>query len=318
MAAPAPSLSRVLPAPPAGWHHLAASPLDDGRLALLLSNKDINRAFSRRLFGRRISDPYAIAKRAKAEIWLFDGEIATREVGFDLLTPYPLFDRCPDGRWLVISGIWRSEHDNARLIDLQGCVTSTLRLGHGIGQVQVDRDDVVWCGWFDEGVFGNVGWSYPGKEWPPSSAGIAAFDLTGTCLAEAPPCPVNGGIADCYALNVSGGAAWACTYTGFPLLRMKRSGDSRYLQTGLSGTFALAVQGEQVLAAGSYDRDRVPFTLFALTNGETQVIASGNLLSGRPENRRHPDMYGRGPWLHIIEDGVWLRWNIAQFLEQRK
>ncbi|MCM0000862.1 MAG: hypothetical protein NBV68_15900 [Erythrobacter sp.] len=311
---PPPSLACALPAPPEGWHRLAASPLADGRIALLLADQDIEREFAKRRFGQRAGDPDALARRARAEIWVYDGDSAVRAVGFDLGTPYPRFDRCPDGRWLVASSRRRDAADDARLIDAEGRVTGTLRLGDGIEHVQFDADGTVWCGWFDEGIFGNSDWSYPGREWPPSSAGLAAFDLAGTCLAEAPPSPDYGGIADCYVLNVTDGAAWACTYMGFPILRLERSGAGHYCATDLSGVRALAVRGVHVVTIGSYDRDRIPFTLLRIEQGEACVIAQGNLQTGRDTERRLPDMHGRGPWLHLIEDSQWQRWHIDQLL----
>lgn len=75
---------------------------------------------------------------------------------------------------------WRSEgpERNAVALDWNGRELGRFTLGDGIQNVRVTRDGTIWVSYFDEGVFGNYGWSHPG---PPSigAAGLVAFSPTG-------------------------------------------------------------------------------------------------------------------------------------------
>jgi hypothetical protein len=92
-------------------------------------------------------------------------------------------------------------------------------LGDGIEHLLVDSAGNVWAGYFDEGVYGNNGWGHPGPP-PLGSCGLARFSPS---LRDArrydPADSAFGDISDCYALNIDGITAWACYYTGFPLVR---------------------------------------------------------------------------------------------------
>ncbi|WP_440117757.1 hypothetical protein [Paenibacillus sp. QZ-Y1] len=66
-------------------------------------------------------------------------------------------------------------------------------LGDGIQSVQVTKNGTIWTSYFDEGVFGNNGWSNP-----IGSQGLVAWDEHGNKLYE----DHAADIADCYALNV--------------------------------------------------------------------------------------------------------------------
>jgi hypothetical protein len=84
-----------------------------------------------------------LAAGGVAKIWMMPSGGWTEGPAFPLETPFPRFDRFSDGRWLVVASR--------------------------------DAADCIWVGWFDEGIFGNDDWRVPGKEWPPSSNGVACL-----------------------------------------------------------------------------------------------------------------------------------------------
>lgn len=185
-------------------------------------------------------------------------------------------------------------------------------LGDGIEHVGVDRRDQIWVGWFDEGVFGNDEWRMPNGEWPPSSLGIGLFSADGD-YQHLPNFPESG-VADCYALNISGEAAWACPYTDFPLLHLRPGSPVRWWRNEITGAVALAVSGRHVLLAGGYSENTNRLALVALDGegkGENaRTVATWCL----PLAPRRTLLAGRDETIHLIQDGTWHRWRVADAL----
>lgn len=309
----APDASEIaLPALPDGWHILSQAVLAGGVLGLLGVNADLRQEWRRGPSGEMLGDPFALAGRALAGLWTFDGETLATGPTFPLLTPFPIFDRFPDGRWLVAS--IRSGEANARLLATDGSELSRFRLGDGIMHLKVDSASRIWVGWFDEGVFGNDTWRVPGLEWPPAAYGLAAFDATGALVAKAEGAPTGSEIADCYALNVVGDQPWACTYSEFPISTYEAQTGWRWRPTRLSGTRAIAVGHPYVLAAGGYgdDGDRVEL----LRIDDQRIVPMGvwrlPIPVGFPQRVDLVD--AREGQLHTVSDGVWRRWSIDNFL----
>lgn len=214
----APTVVSHLPALPPGWTALDYAVLDDGALAILADDQQVQAHSFRQQAGFNPEAFRLQIDRANARIWTFDGLSFTSQFGLPLETSVPAFDRTPDGRWVVV-GSRTDEQTNARLFTATGAPVRRFMLGDGIQAMQVDALSRAWVGWFDEGVFGNEAWKLPGRKWPPSSAVIACFDLNGEVVWELPIEP--DGPADCYALNVTGDTAWAWTYGGHPLHRLR-------------------------------------------------------------------------------------------------
>jgi hypothetical protein len=147
---------------------------------------------------------------------------------------------------------WRSETDfdrNGAVIDPKTGAVSRILLGDGIENVFVDTLGRIWAGYFDEGVFGNFGWSNPG---PPAigAAGLVCFAATGEKLWEYDQ--NRRSIADCYALNVHGDEAAAFTYPDFPVCTVSGDFSRAWFDTGLAGCKAFAIFGRRVLFSGQY------------------------------------------------------------------
>lgn len=265
-----PGTTASLPPLPAGWQEMSYAALANGSLAILGTDVDLRAELSPGpddANDRR--NPYRVARHASGRIWTFDGENLAEGPAFPLASPYLLFDRFPDGRWLVARR--RDDIDSGeRILSPGGDALDSIYLGDGLAHLKIDDLGRIWVGWFDEGIFGNTGWRIPGRDRPPSQSGIACFDEHRRLLCEAEPMlPI---ISDCYALNVSGTTAWACTYVDFPIITLG-NGPERRWPTPLSGTQAIAVAGDHLLAAGGYGADGNRLLLLAL--GENAVEICG-------------------------------------------
>lgn len=248
-----PARSSAIPPRPAGWHALGFKVLAGSRLAVVGADADIRRALrsdnEQALRGENpAGEAWRLAARATARIWVFDGNDLFDAVSFPLLDALPIIEQFPDGRWLVAHA--RSDgRGSSRIVGADGIEHRRIELGDGIEHLKIDNRQRIWVGWFDEGVCGNSRWRFSGHKWAPSAYGIAAFDEGGALVNHAASV---GEIMDCYALNVSGDAAWACTYTDFPIWQISDERE-RIWPTNLSGTTALAVDYPYVLAAGGYE-----------------------------------------------------------------
>ncbi|WP_265529045.1 hypothetical protein [Sphingomicrobium marinum] len=307
------SVVRV-PELPNGWQAVNYAILQDGLLAILAANVDLVSEWKRDERGGPIGDPYKVAETAEAKIFTVGGNSVDGSSVFPLLTPFPSFDRFPDGRWLVVGGRTRGK-PSARIIEKDGSVETPFMLGDGIEHMKIDERGSIWVGWFDEGVYGNDSWRLEGHEWPPSAYGVAAFSERGEILSFAPSPPANGHISDCYALNVIGSDAWTCTYGEFPILRMSDDGKAQWWETQLSGPRALAIQLPYILAVGGYSDDGDTAVLLKLEGNATSELGRWRL----PLNVGFPNQVelidGRGESIFAIQDSTMRRWHIGNFVE---
>ncbi|WHT47302.1 hypothetical protein QNH10_13940 [Sporosarcina thermotolerans] len=93
--------------------------------------------------------------------------------------------------------------ENARVYDLNGRFIRSFCLGDGIEHVYVTRNQEIWTGYFDEGVFGNYGW-----EKPVGRSGLVGWDSMGRKLDSLEE-DKEYHIFECLALNGdSNGGIW--------------------------------------------------------------------------------------------------------------
>jgi hypothetical protein len=278
----------MLPPLPEDWRLVEHAALADGSLATLASN----------------------AAGGEIRLWTFDGHVQSEGIDVPFYPRCGRFDRFPDGRWLVANA--RGSDDNGRVLGADGQELRRIRLGDGLWHLKIDDAGRIWVGWFDEGVFGNDGWTYPGREWPPSSHGLAAFDEFGSVVAEANEGPHHG-IADCYSLNVTGETAWACTYADFPIVSLTVNRQPRWWTTALSGVRAVAVEPPYVLAAGGYQENNNRAVLLRLDEHTAETVDEWRLPFD-PMSRSIDFFDARGDLLSVVEAGVWRRWRVRDFL----
>lgn len=296
----------ILPALPEGWYVQSYSVLSGGLLAVVGADTNVNAAFEKDVVQKTFGTPLRLAANATGRVWLLQDGQLIEQLQFPLLYPFPKLDRFPNGRWLVVNA--RSKGDrNARVFASNGDEERRIELGDGVGHIKIDRQQRIWVGWFDEGVFGNDNWKLPGREWAPSVHGIAAFNDQGEVVAHA----TLASIADCYCLNVFDDEAWACTYTDFPIWQM-RDHVERTWPTTLSGAQAIAVKSPYVLAAGGYQSHANRVQLLRLEEQKVRFLGEWRLPFGADNPVRLID--GRGDELHVVQGQYWHRWNIADFV----
>jgi hypothetical protein len=298
---------------PKGLFAYSHAILRDGSLSTIALDQDIHAAWRR--------DPAGAGKlfaKAKASFIITDG--ATNMLGPELPSdvPFPIHDRFPDGRWLVV--LSRTDNKpNGLILAPDGQLLRSIMLGDGIEHVKIDDVGRIWVGWFDEGIYGKSNWKWPGREWPVSSEGLACFDDTGGLLwTESEGAEMAGlkslTIDDCYALNVSGQEVWASPYSDFPLLRGEVSRPSRVWKTNLSGPRALGVRYPFIVAAGSYKKDKYEVVVMRLDGKEAQPVQRC-ALSIQPDSPTAPIcLDGRGDQIHLVQNGEWHMWRVADFV----
>ncbi len=177
---------------------------------------------------------------------------------------YPLLDLRPDGRILVVGSRSRrfrdgTVEDNAHVLGPSGGHVRSFCLGDGIEHVGVDAAGTIWVAYFDEGVFGNNGWTDP-----VGAAGLVRFDDHGHPVWRyQPPAGVHG-IVDCYAMNVDARITWAYYYSDFPLVRITAGRARAFVPTPVRGAHHLITYRDEVVFVGGYE-DRLRLTECRLT-----------------------------------------------------
>ncbi|PRA08702.1 MULTISPECIES: hypothetical protein [unclassified Paenibacillus] len=138
---------------------------------------------------------------------------------------------------------------NAKVCDLDGNTIREFLLGDGIQSVQVTEKGTIWTSYFDEGVFGNYGWSDP-----IGSYGLLAWDEHGNKLYE----NREADIADCYALNVvNEKQVWFYFYTDFELGCISggtREPNVTFMNPNISGSSGFSTDGYHFLFDAGYGK----------------------------------------------------------------
>jgi hypothetical protein len=196
---------------------------------------------------RRSSTDHVVVRWQHGEIGTVIVHRAPEDVSF--VQPFPgglllAGARCTWGR--------KGAERNAVAVDWSGRELARLTLGDGIQDLRVAHDGTIWASYFDEGVFGNLGWSHAGPS-AIGSPGLVAFSTAGEIRFSYDPVAARtDAICDAYAMNVADDAVWLYFYMEFPIVRI-RNGDYRVWQLGVAGAHALAVRDDRVLLFGDYE-----------------------------------------------------------------
>lgn len=202
---------------------------------------------------------------------------------------WPHLDRLPDGGFVVAASRARRYEDGnqVQLFDGLGRETSSFSVGDAIEHLLVDEAGLIWVGHFDENPSGIRRWSATGHPmWASDSADIP-------------------GLFDCYALNVSGTTAWACTYTDFPLAEIhpnRREQPVRVWTNQIRGAKAVAVHGDQVAFYGGYgeEQDRLAHGKLTESSVEPTDVGLLTLPDGTAPGRRR--VVGRGSRIYVLAE----------------
>ncbi|MBP6749356.1 MAG: hypothetical protein KA144_06930 [Xanthomonadaceae bacterium] len=229
--------------------------------------------------------------------------------------PLDLHDAQPLGDDVLLIGGRSRRHANGdaeangRLYGADGAFRRAIVLGDGIGTVQTARDGTIWTGYFDEGVFGNLGWTEP-----LGASGLVAWGDDGAIRYRYSPPASTDAIVDCYAINVADDATWCYYYTDFPLVRIEHGRETGVWRPEVRGAHGFAVGAGYALFGGGYgDYDRI--RLIALKDdGRCETLADFALEDER--GRRLPGHHcvGRGQSLYFRNDEAIHRFDIGTAL----
>lgn len=113
-------------------------------------------------------------------------------------------------------------------------------------------------------------------------------------------------VADCYALNVDGEAAWTSYYTDFPLVELR--GDTvRSWDNTVHSAKAIAIQGNDVAFYGGYGDDADRLVLGRLADGFVQVDREYQVVRPDGGSMAGAEVFGRGPTLYFFAVPDWYR-----------
>lgn len=223
---------------------------------------------------------------------------------------HPHIDMLADGSFLVVGARCRWAESgpelNALAIDQNGQVFRRGCLGDGIQHLQVAGDDTIWVGYFDEGIFGNMGWGGPGPE-PLGAGGIAAWSPDFEKAWELDP--QEGLVADCYALNVGPAEVLACPYTDFPVVRIQDRTVRVTATSGVSGPAGIIASGDQVGIIGTY---RDPSLLVTGEIRDDTFRESGRVNLWAPDGAPLPmaQVHCRGSAAHFLAGRKWYSFDL--------
>lgn len=220
---------------------------------------------------------------------------------FPLGPVFPVFDVRPDGLAVVADVRCNPGEANARVFR-DGVETASFHCGDGIEHLQIDPDDAIWIGYFDEGVYG---------ETELAQQGLVRMSLEGELIAGAKAL-----IDDCYALNVGRGAVWASWYSSFMIVRLDPDLAMHRLQKPADlAVGALAMSEHHCLVRHAYEPDR--FSLFDI-HGE--ALINRRYLTGKDlfqvELDRDDLLAMRNDRVHLIAAGEWQTLSVADLAEQ--
>jgi hypothetical protein len=226
-------------------------------------------------------------------------------------TSFPTVHGLPDGFLVVGSRCrWTTESvdHNALQYNRSGTVTATAVFGDGIQHVGVTTSGGAWVGYFDEGVFGNMGWGGPGPP-PVGRFGLNYFD-SGLHLAAHAPLEYE--IADCYAMNVVDQSVYVCTYSEWEISMLSPDGAYRRWSNEVAGASGILVAHEVAALIGGYNDARDRLVIGELTDDQFAPLRTAALrVNGRsPSDGCH--WVSRGPDLHVLQDDSWFRWSLPR------
>lgn len=146
---------------------------------------------------------------------------------------------------------------NARVFKVDGTLLRDFILGDGIEDIKIDSTGNIWTSYYDEGIFGNFGWTEP-----VGSSGLICWDKLGKKIWEIKPTPPIEYISDCYAMNIdSENNTWFYYYSDFYLVKLSNEKRIEYWQPKIKGSSSINIMGNMVLMAEGYDGKN--FELFA-------------------------------------------------------
>ncbi|SRR6266404_879097 len=251
---------------------------------------------------------------AYSSIFVISDSSGSRQIELRGLTAtFPLIDLLPQDRILVVASRCFRHQDgthelNASIFGPDGSERQKFLLGDGLSHVQVDKEENIWVGYHDEGVFGNFGWQQPGG--PFGRAGLSCFTPSGQKTWDFSPPDGFDYIADCYALNVAQSGAWAYYYSDFPVALIDSDRNVRCWSTESAGAKTFAVGDGKVLLYGGYGEQRNECTLLHLADTDAPLIAKVSLCLPAGVDPLRTKVIGRNNQLHLFFEDDWFVFSV--------
>lgn len=277
-------------------------------LFLFILKSDTNRNNKRKTPTPKLRTTFRLVIIKKDEHLSVDIE----NVNFD----FTLVDVFPDGRILMVASRceWRSRGD----FDLNGLIynpktkeRSYFLAGDGVANIGIDDSGKIWISYFDEGVFGNLGWDHPVSP-PIGKNGLNLFNARGEIIwkYESP----EGGpyIDDCYAMNISPIGNYIYFYSDFPLCSIGTNFELEFWKTDLNGCGSFAIDYRSVLFSNQYGEKLSQFHHLSFTENKLSkyqdievVLPDGELINGG-------QVISRGAFVHFIDGKNWYCGDISK------
>jgi hypothetical protein len=196
---------------------------------------------------------------------------------------------------------------NGRIYSLNGEFNREILLGDGIQSVQATSSGIIWTSFFDEGIFGNFGWSDP-----VGASGLVAWNAEGKKIYDFQPVDDLDDICDCYALNVESDAdVWLYYYTDFPLVHLRHQKIQSVWNMSIKGSSSFAISGHRVLFRGGYE-DRDTYHLFALNrNGRVELLKQCQLADETGQKITAERVVGRGSSFYVLSNASVYRVDVS-------
>ena len=132
--------------------------------------------------------------------------------------------------------------ENARVYDENGRLIRSFCLGDGIQHVYVTKNQEIWTGYFDEGVFGNYGW----KE-PVGRSGLVGWDVSGRKIDSLEE-DREYSIFECLALNGDADGRIWFFFSIDSKIGVRKEGRTVYYSPEGIGFQSFAVNGDTIVA----------------------------------------------------------------------
>jgi hypothetical protein len=306
-----------LPPPLDGWFPVAYSIDTDRHLARMCATVDVRGKWAawRKDFasGSLQSPGPFIADDTRGRIEVFAGSDLIEAFEFLLETPFPKFDRLPDGRWVVTDARCRPGETNARILGTDGTVLSRISLGDAIEDLQCDHMGGIWVSYFDERI-GDSGASEEQGE-SPGASGVNRLRVDGT-ISWSPGPDFYPPIYDCYAMNVGTDGVWLCYYDDFPIMHVPFNGVVRqWRNDAVRGAELVAADGNLAVLLGGYQDEAGTGAVLRLgDDGHAEVLHRFRLDAALYSAMCAGFAIARGSEIHFIVNNVWHVISVGDFV----
>jgi hypothetical protein len=239
------------------------------------------------------------------------GATSTALVGLDVANP--MIELLPSGELVVIGPRANRYRDgttdlNCLVFSREGHLLRRFTVGDGIKDGFSDNHGRIWIAYFDEGIFGNLGWGDQEGPAPIGESGLNCFDGSGKKLWDFGLAGGEDLISDCYAMNVAGADTWIYFYAEFPLYRITEEFQAREWKIGLKGCGAFAVSDGNILFSGQYNDG--PETVYLAEWGDDTIgrFKKSRLVkpNGRPIDEGR--LICRGPTVNYFDESGWFQY----------